>query len=79
MKTFEEFCKNQHELLSKAPYYFWAKKFDKVTHIPYPHFTGKSGVCCDKYPMMLGNNYAWDCKELCPECLKKIYELQYPG
>lgn len=49
---------------------FWAKKFDQVACIiaPSPEYR----TLCGKYNVLLGNNYADQLYEVCPECLKKL-------
>ena len=46
----------------------WAKKFDEVKHIPTEDYMG---VKCGKYGALLGNNYATNKMDICPECLEK--------
>lgn len=46
---------------------FWAKKYDKVKHIPHRRGVG-GGVECNKYGGLLGNNYATTDMPICVEC-----------
>ncbi|MDA7514187.1 hypothetical protein N8508_00200 [bacterium] len=46
----------------------WAKKFDKVKHIPRLRIGGS--VECGKYGALLGNNYSTNVMPICPDCIK---------
>jgi hypothetical protein len=71
--TLQKFKEQQEALLLSSPNLFWAKRLDHSAHIPTKN---PYGVECGKYGALLGNNYAGDHVQVCPECVKKVYERE---
>lgn len=71
--TLKQYIKKKSLQLVKAPQLFWAKKFDKVAHIPtaLPEYK----TLCGSHAALLGTNYAADHVNVCKECARIEFEL----
>lgn len=83
MKTLDQLRAMHVEIFKQNPYRYWAKKFDKVIHIPESRPIGDfgGGTECGSSAALLGNNYAPYLFEegnttICDKCLKKIHDRQ---